>query len=125
MAQIDNFPNLCEKEKSGRRALISVLGDVGSTLDYNSRCFTMGGYSRRTSEFISNGISLEYITQKAAVDKMVSYLFWKRKDRFLFFYIIRVYFVILINQQDFYFSLIVVVFSNSKLVFSSRMSRGN
>ena len=101
MANIDNFPNLCEREKSGRRALISVLGDVGSTLDYNSRCFTMNGYSRRMGEFINNGISLEYISQKAAVDKMVSYLFSGKETINSFFFFIGAYYAIMINQRCF------------------------
>jgi len=69
---IDDFSNKCEKEKKGRKAMISVLGDVGSSLDFNSRCLTRSGYLRRTCELNKIEGGNEYITSKAAVDKMVS-----------------------------------------------------
>ena len=69
---INDFPNQCEKEKKGRKAMISVLGDVGSSLDFNSRCLTPSGYSRRTCELNLIEGQNEYISSKAAVDKMVS-----------------------------------------------------
>ena len=52
--------------------MISVLGDVGSSLDFNSRCLTPSGYSRRTCELNLIEGQNEYISSKAAVDKMVS-----------------------------------------------------
>ena len=69
---INDFPNQCEKEKKGRKAMISVLGDVGSSLDFNSRCLTRSGYSRRTGELNKIEGQNKYIYSKAAVDKMVS-----------------------------------------------------
>ena len=52
--------------------MISVLGDVGSSLDFNSRCLKRSGYSRRTCELNLIEGQNEYISSKAAVDKMVS-----------------------------------------------------
>ena len=68
---IKEFPAKCLPEKKGREALIQVLDDVGSTLDYNSRCFTAIGYARRESELSISNSNEEYISSKAAVDKMV------------------------------------------------------
>ena len=74
---IKEFPAKCLPEKKGREALIQVLNDVGSTLDYNSRCFTTMGYGRRDAELSHPENSGEYIFAKAAVDKMVSwFLIW-------------------------------------------------
>jgi len=69
---INDFPNQCVKEKKGRKAMISVLGDVGSPLDFNSRCLTCSGYSSRTCKLNLIEGQNEYISSKAAVDKMVS-----------------------------------------------------
>ena len=80
LKDINDFPNLSQKEKKGRKALISVLSDVGSTLDFNSRCFTSGGYSRRVSEITSDDGLREYISSKAAVDKMVRYRLLSGED---------------------------------------------
>ena len=72
---IHDFPNQCEKEKKGRDKLISVLGNVGSTLDFNSRCLTRSGYARRVDELNLAVGQNEYITSKAAIDKMVSFYY--------------------------------------------------
>ena len=72
LLEINTFPNLCEKEKSGRKKLVSVLGSVGTTLDFSSRCLTRSGYSRRVDELLKEGDQQEYIFSDAAIDKMVS-----------------------------------------------------
>ena len=69
---INDFPNQCVKEKKGRKAMISVLGDVGSPLDFNSRCLTCSGYSSRTCKLNLIESQNEYISSKAAIEKMVS-----------------------------------------------------
>ena len=68
---IKDFPMKCQKETKGRKAMTEVLNDVGSTLDYNSRCFTRMGYARRVKE-LSHLPEVEFISAKAAIDKMVS-----------------------------------------------------
>ena len=75
MKAISEFPNRCKTERTGRQALVDILGDVGSSYDYNSRCFTRDGYCRREKEmFPENEPNKEYIFAKAAIDKMVSYM---------------------------------------------------
>ena len=71
LQEINDYPNSCEREKSGRSELISVLGDVGSTYDFGSRCLTRIGYSKRVTELLRDGSKQEYIYSKAAIDKMV------------------------------------------------------
>jgi hypothetical protein len=75
MKAIKDFPTKCLKERKGRAKMVEVLNDVGSTLDYNTRCMTSIGYSRRIGEMFDANISAEFISAKAAVDKMVSYHF--------------------------------------------------
>ena len=73
---IHDFPNKCDREKRGRSLMISVLGDVGSSLDYNSRCLMRNGYSRRIAELTTIEGQKECISSKAAVDKMVCIIYY-------------------------------------------------
>ena len=73
MKAISDFPQRCPMERQGRTNLVSVLGDVGSSLDYNTRCFTRDGYSRRVLEMFPKDLPrMEFIHAQAAIDKMVS-----------------------------------------------------
>ena len=71
MKSIQDFPSRCPKEKKGRDTLVTILGDVGSSLDYNSRCFTRDGYSRRERELFLTDRPNEFVFYKAVIDKMV------------------------------------------------------
>ena len=63
-------------EAKGRKNIVEVMSDVGSTLDYNSRFLSQSGFNARESECSYGGINDvfdgKYNKSPAAVDKMVS-----------------------------------------------------
>ena len=72
MKKIYLFPQLSTKEEAGRRKLIQIFTDAGSTYDFNSRCFTKGGYMKRRMEVIADKENDGFSSSAAAIDKMVS-----------------------------------------------------
>ena len=70
MAAIKTFTKENPRELIGRSKMVEILNDVGSTLDFNSRCFTVDGYKARLESF--ENVSEGFVTSPAAVDKMVS-----------------------------------------------------
>jgi len=70
MAAIKTFTKENPRELIGRSKMVEILNDVGSTLDFNSRCFTVEGYKARLDSF--ENVSEGFVTSPAAVDKMVS-----------------------------------------------------
>ncbi len=72
MNKIHSFPQFNTKEEAGRRKLIQLFMDAGSTYDFNSRCFTKGGYKKRRMEVIADKDNDGFSSSDAAIDKMVS-----------------------------------------------------
>ena len=70
MAAIKTFTKENPRELIGRSKMVEILNDVGSTLDFNSKCFTVDGYKARLESF--ENVSEGFVTSPAAVDKMVS-----------------------------------------------------
>ncbi len=69
MQGISNYSKLQPHEAEGRTHIVNFLNDVGSSLDYNSTCFTQAGFLELSK--IVDATSTEFPTPKAAVDKMV------------------------------------------------------
>ena len=72
MVAIHRFPSLVKPEYKGRKKMMEILMDTGSTYDYNSRFFTQSGYAKRQTEVASQQTG--YHSDEAAIDKMVSSL---------------------------------------------------
>ena len=70
MVAIHRFPSLVKPEYKGRKKMMEILMDTGSTYDYNSRFFTQSGYAKRQTKVASK--QMGYHSNEAAIDKMVS-----------------------------------------------------